>query len=169
MSGPNRSYLKKPVGRPALAGALVLSLMAGAAHADAPIFIVDQTQLPFDLSPANPANSPSSFANSPQNAANSASNLRNTSRLRETSPTGPNAEQNLIFTTDGVVVGYYMRNGRTLNLFDGMGKRVVFRPANRATKSLFSTNGEWCGTVAETNNGFALGLTRKCARFFGLY
>lgn len=151
------------------AAVVVLASGLTPALADAPIFIVDPSTLPFDLSPAHPDNSRANFANSPYNAANSASDLRNTSRLRDTAPTGPKAEHNLIYTTDGTVVGYYMRNGRTLNLFDGYGRRVAYRPANPATKSIFGTNGEWCGTVADTNGGFALGLTKACAARFGLY
>ena len=65
------------------------------------------------------------------------------------------------------MVGYYTRNGGTLNLFDRQGRRVAYRPGGGHTRSLFSPDGRWCGTVADTGGGMAFGLTQACAgRFF---
>ena len=51
-------------------------------------------------------------------------------------------------------------------LFDLNGRRVAYRPA-RGTKSLFGSDGRWCGTVADTGGGVAFGMTQACAgRFF---
>ena len=59
------------------------------------------------------------------------------------------------------------RNGGTLNLFDRQGRRVAYRPGGGHTRSLFSPDGRWCGTVADTGGGMAFGLTQACAgRFF---
>ena len=53
----------------------------------------------------------------------------------------------------------------TLNLFDVTGKRVAYRP--KGSKSLFSNDGRWCGTVADASGGgFAFGVTRGCAGLF---
>ena len=45
--------------------ALILALAAGPALADAPLFLIEQSSLPFDLGPGAPRNQPSRQANSP--------------------------------------------------------------------------------------------------------
>ncbi len=146
--------------------ALILTLCAAAALADAPLFLLDQTRLPFDLGPGAPQNSPAKTANSPNAAANSTASPANRASAYANSPRNPANEKRVIFTADGAVVGYYAPNGSgTLNLFDVTGKRIVYRP--KGSKSLFSSEGRWCGTVADASGGgFAFGLTRDCARLF---
>ena len=146
--------------------ALVLTLIAGPALADAPLFLIDQTQLPFDLGPGAPQNAPSRQENSPNAAANSAASAANRASSYGNSPTNPANEKRVIFVSDGSVVGYYAPNGSgTLNLFDISGKRVAYRP--KGSKSLFSNDGRWCGTVADASGGgFAFGVTRGCAGLF---
>ena len=146
--------------------ALVLTLIAGPAMADAPLFLIDQTQLPFDLGPGAPQNAPSRQANSPNAAANSAASAANRSSSYANSPSNPANEKRVIFIDDGSVVGYYAPNGSgTLNLFDLAGKRVAYRP--KGSKSLFSSDGRWCGTVAAADGGgFAFGIIRNCAGLF---
>ncbi|WP_347266489.1 hypothetical protein [Paracoccus sp. (in: a-proteobacteria)] len=146
--------------------ALILFLCAAPALADAPLFLIDQTSLPFDLSPGAPQNAPSRQANSPNAAANSAANPANGTANRANSPDNPANGQRLIFTADGTVLGYYAPNGSgTLNLFSVSGKRVAYRP--RGSKSLFSSDGRWCGTVADAEaGGFAFGVIRSCAGLF---
>ncbi|RCW78000.1 hypothetical protein [Paracoccus lutimaris] len=146
--------------------ALVLTLIAGPALADAPLFLIDQTQLPFDLGPGAPQNAPSRQENSPNAAANSAASAANRSGSYGNSPANPANEKRVIFTDDGSVVGYYAPNGSgTLNLFDVTGKRVAYRP--KGSKSLFSNDGRWCGTVAAADGGgFAFGIIRSCAGLF---
>ena len=143
-----------------------LALIAGPALADAPIFLIDQTQLPFDLGPGAPQNAPSRQANSPNAAANSAASAANRSTSYANSPANPANEKRVIFTSDGSVVGYYAANGSgTLNLFDVSGKRVAYRP--KGSKSLFSSDGRWCGTVADASGGgFAFGVIRDCGNLF---
>ena len=52
-----------------------------------------------------------------------------------------------------------------VNLFDVTGKRVAYRP--RGSKSLFGSDGRWCGTVADAHGGgFAFGVIRACASLF---
>ena len=146
--------------------ALILSLCAAPAFADAPLFLIDQTQLPFDLGPGAPQNAPSRQANSPNAAANSAASAANRSSSYANSPANPANEKRVIFIDDGSVVGYYAPNGSgTLNLFDLNGKRVAYRP--KGSKSLFSGDGRWCGTVADASGGgFAFGIIRACAKLF---
>lgn len=144
-----------------------LALLGTPALADAPIFVIDQTQLPFDLGPGAPANSPAKQSNSPSAAANSTANAANSSSAHANSPDNPANARRVIFSSDGEAVGYYVPNGSgTLNLFDLSGSRIAFRP--RGTKSLFTNNGEWCGTVADNQGGgLAFGVTRSCGtRFF---
>ena len=146
--------------------ALVLTLIAGPAMADAPLFLIDQTQLPFDLGPGAPQNAPSRQGNSPNAAANSAASAANRSSSYANSPSNPANEKRVIFIDDGSVVGYYAPNGSgTLNLFDLNGKRVAYRP--KGSKSLFSSDGRWCGTVAAADGGgFAFGIIRSCENLF---
>lgn len=154
-----------------LAAVLALALAVTtppSAHADAPMFILDRTQMAFDLGPGHPANNPASPRNNPNAAWNSAGNTANTSAAAENRPTNPENQNRLIFTADGHVLGYYVVNRMgVLNLFDVRGRRVAYRPS-RGTKSLFTSQGEWCGTVAGSRaGGFALGVTRACAAKFG--
>ncbi len=145
---------------------LALAALTGAACpalADAPVFVVDQSRLPFDLGPGAPANSPAAQKNSPSAAANSSASSANSSGSYANSPRNPANEKRVLFTGDGEVVGYYAENGSgTLNVFTLTGKRVFYRPSG--TKSLFSNQGDWCGTVAASQGaGLAFGITRKCA------
>lgn len=146
--------------------ALILALAAAPAAADAPLFLLDQTRLPFDLGPGAPQNQPSRQANSPHAAANSAASSANSGASFANSPRNPENEKRVIFTADGTAVGYYAPNGAgTLNLFTLTGRRVAYRP--RGSKSLFSGDGRWCGTVAEASGGgFAFGVIRACAGLF---
>lgn len=148
---------------------LVLLTVLATAHsaaADAPLIILDQTQLPFDLGPGHPDNKPSKRSNSPHASWNSAGNTANSSSVWGNRPSNPANEKRLIITADGSVLGYYARNaGGVLNLFDVNGRRIAYRPA-RGTRSLFTTNGEWCGTVDGTGQSFVLAVTRSCAARF---
>ena len=52
------------------------------------------------------------------------------------------------------------------NLFDTQGRRIAYRPA-RGTKSLFTVQGAWCGTVdGLRDGGLVLAVTADCARQF---
>ncbi len=140
-----------------------LTALPPAALADAPVFVIDQSQLPFDLGPGAPDNAPSRQANLPSAAGNSAANAANSSASYANSPNNPANAKRVLFTAEGEIMGYYAENGSgTLNVFTASGKRAFYRP--RGTKSLFSNAGEWCGTVAASQgSGFAFGITRACA------
>lgn len=144
-----------------------LALIASPALADAPLVVIQQSQIPFDLGPAHPANKPTRMSNSPNAAWNSAANSANSSSAWVNRPSNPANSDRLIITGDGGVMGYYARNaGGVLNLFDVSGKRIAYRPA-KGTKSLFTTDGQWCGTVdGVRGGGFVLGVTRSCAERF---
>lgn len=145
----------------------IFCCLAAPALADAPLIVLDRTQLPFDVGPGNPANSPSRPGNAPHAAWNSAGNTANSAAAWENRPSNPANEKRLIFTAQGDVLGYYARNaGGVLNLFDVNGRRVAYRPA-RGTQSLFTTAGAWCGTVDGLRDGsFVLAVTPECARQF---
>ncbi|AUH33903.1 hypothetical protein CUV01_11355 [Paracoccus tegillarcae] len=147
--------------------AIASALLAIPAHADAPLIVIEQSQIPFDLGPAHPANKPSRMSNSPNSAWNSAANSANSSSAYENRPSNPANSERLIITGDGGVMGFYSRNaGGVLNLFDVNGRRIAYRPA-KGTRSLFTTDGQWCGTVdGVRGGGFVLGVTRSCAARF---
>ena len=149
--------------RPAI---LALSLLPAGALADAPLVVVDQTQLPFDLGPGHPANSPSRAANQPHATANSAGNTANSPDAWTNRPDNPANESRLIFTSEGDVLGYYAPSALgVLNLFDRTGRRIAYRLA-RGTDSLFTVGGAWCGTVDAVPGGFVLAVTPECAALF---
>lgn len=150
-----------------LAVAAVALPMGGAVRADAPLIILDQTQLPFDLGPGHPANNPARPANSPHAPGNSAGNTANATSVWENRPSNPANEKRLIITADGGVLGYYTTSSLgVLNLFDVNGRRVAYRPAH-GTRSLFTTAGQWCGTVDGGRQSPVLAVTRDCAARFG--
>lgn len=141
-------------------------LLASPAAADAPLIILDQTRLPFDLGPGHPANNPARPSNSPNASWNSAGNTANSRAAWQNRPANPANEQRLIITADGGVLGYYATNaGGVLNLFDVNGRRIAYRPA-KGTRSLFTTSGKWCGTVDGSRQGFVLAVTPGCASQF---
>lgn len=149
---------------------LLMTVLMGAAPvmADAPLIILDRTQLPFDLGPGHPANNPAKPSNSPNASWNSAGNTANSSSTWGNRPSNPANEKRLIITADGGVLGYYAANaGGVLNLFDRNGRRIAYRPVS-GTRSLFTVGGEWCGTVDGGRGGdFVLAVTKGCASRFG--
>lgn len=139
-----------------------LFLCSVPALGDAPLIIVNQTQLPFDLGPGHPAKP----ASAPDATWNSAGNTANSSDVWENRSVNPANEKRLITTADGGVPGYYATNaGGVLNLFDVNRKRVAYRSA-KGTKSLFTTGGAWCGTVDDGRGSLVLAVTRSCAGMF---
>ena len=150
-----------------ISAAIALVLAAGAAGADAPLIVLDQTRLPFDLGPGHPSNNPASPANSPNAAWNSSGNPANAATTWQNRPSNPDNEGRLIITADGGVLGYYARNpGGVLNLFDVTGRRVAYRPAT-GTRSLFTVTGQWCGTVDGRRGDVVLAVTPACAARVG--
>ena len=148
--------------------AVLLLALSTAAAADAPLFIVEPSQLPFDLGPGAPANGPARRSNLPTAPGNSSAAPGNGSGVHANAPDNPanGPDGGRAIWVGDEPVGYYTTNGGTLNLFDLNGRRVAYRPA-RGTRSLFGSDGRWCGTVADTGGGMAFGMTQACAgRFF---
>lgn len=144
--------------------AAVLALTAVPALAGSPLFMLDPTQLPFDLGPGAPLNQPSARGNLPTAPGNSGALPANGARLPGHRPGDPANRPGGANALDlnGVPAGYVTRNGGTLNLFDPTGRRVAYRPAG-GTRAVFSADGAWCGTVADlAGGGQAVGLTKKC-------
>ena len=113
-----------------LSAVIALVLAASTARADAPLIVLDQTRLPFDLGPGHPSNNPASPANSPNAAGNSSGNPANAGSTWQNRPSNPDNEGRLIITADGGVLGYYAPNaGGVLNLFDVTGRRIAYRLA----------------------------------------
>jgi len=159
----------KDSSRSALIAALLFVIPALPALADAPLFIVDQSQMPFDLGPGAPANQPSRQGNLPSAPGNSSGAPGNGTGVRANAPDNPDngPDGGRAIWAGDEAVGYYRTNGGTLNLFNSRGRRVAYRPGGGHTRSLFSPEGRWCGTVADTGGGMAFGMTQDCAgRFF---
>ncbi|PZO64986.1 MAG: hypothetical protein DI498_10185 [Paracoccus denitrificans] len=155
------------IARAPVAVGLAFLTLTGAAWADAGIFVVDPASMPFDLGPGAPQNQASRRSNLPSAPGNSSAMPGNSSRTRANAPDNPlNApDGGRAIVLEGLVVGYYTQNSGTLNLFSPAGTRLAYRP--KGTKSLFTAQGAWCGTVAATSGGgFAFGMTESCARRF---
>ena len=101
----------------ALALLLPGAILPGVAVADAPLFIVDPSQMPFDLGPGAPANQPSRMSNSPSAAGNSSGAPGNGSGIRSNAPDNPanGPDGGRAIWADGEPVGYYTTNGGTLS------------------------------------------------------
>ncbi|MDN3711813.1 hypothetical protein QWZ10_08190 [Paracoccus cavernae] len=123
-------------------GLAALLAMSGAALADAPVFVIDQSQLPFDLGPGAPENAPARQSNLPSAAGNSSANAANSSAAYANSPNNPANSKRVLFTAEGEVVGYYAENGSgTLNVFTATGKRAFTGRAGRKACSPTPANG----------------------------
>lgn len=159
--------MKNP-SRSGLLAALLSAALGFPAGADAPMFIVEASKMPFDLGPGAPANQPSRRQNLPSAPGNSSRAPGNGSGIRANAPDNPanGPEGGRAIWAGDEPVGYYTTNGGTLNLFDARGRRVAYRPGGGHTRSLFSPDGRWCGTVAETGGGIAFGMTQDCAGQF---
>ena len=72
------------------AALLIAALLAApAARGDAPLFIVEPSQMPFDLGPGAPANQPARAANLPTAAGNSSGAPGNSSTTHANAPDNP--------------------------------------------------------------------------------
>lgn len=123
---------------------LVLSLLAApvlpaTALADAPLFIVEPSQMPFDLGPGAPPASRRGpgTCRTPRQQRRRARQRLGHPRQRPDNPSNLPGGGRTIWAGDEPI-GYYTRNGGTLNLFDRRGRRIAYRPGGGRTKSLFS-------------------------------
>ncbi|WP_209837516.1 hypothetical protein, partial [Rubellimicrobium aerolatum] len=135
------------------------------AYADILAVIVDESRLPYDLSPSKYENSPSKYENSASKYENSESKYSNSPSKYENSASkyenGPNGERR-VYTNDGRVLGYYVfSEDGILNFFSYESRRVAYLPAGGHTQSIFSNTG-WCGIIVEDQNQLVLGLSQEC-------
>jgi len=140
---------------------------AGSALADLPVFQIDESSLPYNLSPSNYDNSPSNYGNSisnydnsPSNYDNSESNYSNSASNYENSRNG---SRRLIFKDGGSLKfsGYYVSasNGVT-NFFSPSGKRMFYNP--KKGRGIFGgRDGTFCGVLARVDGEFSLALTER--------
>ena len=147
---------------------LLLALIgaASSAHAsDIPISIVDESSLPFALSPSNFENSPNNFGNSISNfensdttSANSESNFKNSPSNAKNKSGG---SSRLIYVAHGMpkYVGYYvLSNTGVTNFFSPSGNRIFYNPKKGA--AIFGgRDGSFCGALVRANGQLRLELT----------
>jgi hypothetical protein len=140
--------------------------LAHSASADLSLIVVDESQLPHELSGSRYENSSSNYANSASNYDNSGSNYSNSESNYENSASnsanGANGDRRLI-SSENEFMGYYVfsSNG-VINFFNASGKRIAYKPYNADTKSVFTSSGDWCGTLGNSNNELALGVSESC-------
>ena len=146
---------------------IAVSVFAGGALADLPVVQIDESSLPYSLSPSNYDNSSSNYDNSISNYDNSSSNYDNSESNYNNSASnyanGRNGSHRLIFNDDGALkfAGYYVlaSNGVT-NFFSASGKRMFYSP--KKGRAVFGGNdGAFCGVLARVDGKFSLGLTQR--------
>jgi hypothetical protein len=153
---------------------LVMSTPQWAAAADLPIVSVEESSLPYGLSPNNYDNSPSNYNNSISNYDNSPSNYDNSESNYDNSATnldnGRSGDRRLIYM-DGSTprfAGYFVRasNGVT-NFFSPSGLRIFYNP--KKGRGIYGgKDGSFCGVFARVDGKFSLALTENGLKLFFL-
>lgn len=147
--------------------ALVASLIAGSALADLPVAPIDESSLPYGLSPSNYDNSPSNYDNSITNYDNSPSNYDNSESNYNNSASnydsGRSGNRPLMYEDGGSLkfAGYYVpaSNGVT-NFFSPSGKRMFYNP--KKGRAVFGErDGSFCGVLARVDGKYSLALTER--------
>ena len=150
-------------------GTSVLSIcafLANPSFADLNVIVIDEGSLPYELSPSRYENSPSKYENSSSKYENSSSKYENSESRYENSSlkydNGPSGNRRLI-TTENEFLGYYVfADSGVLNFFNTAGKRISYRPSNPDTKSVFTVDGDWCGSIGKNQGALVLGITENC-------
>ncbi len=149
---------------------LVASAAAGVAMADLPVVEINESSLPYNLSPSNYNNSPSNYDNSISNYDNSSSNYDNSESNYSNSASNydnsRNGKRRLIFKDGSSLkfAGYYVQasNGVT-NFFSPSGKRMFYNP--KKSRAVFGgKDGTFCGVLARVDGEFSLALTERGMR-----
>jgi hypothetical protein len=137
--------------------------MGYTALADLPVTVIDESGLPYSLSPSNYKNSSANYNNAISNYANASSNYDNSEANYSNSSAnydnGPNGKRRLIYNQR--FVGYYVpaKNGTT-NFFSPSGKRIFYNPKDGS--GIFSaSDGTFCGVLARVDSKFSLALTEN--------
>lgn len=145
---------------------IILALLfSPLAHADLKVAFINESMLPYDLSPNNYDNSSNNYDNSinnydnsPNNYANSESNYENSSSNFNNGVNG----YNRLLVKDGSKlyrVGYFVKaeNGVT-NFFSSTGKRIFYSP-KKSVGIFHGTKGFFCGVLARVASEYQLALT----------
>ena len=149
---------------------LAASLVCGSALADLPVALIDESSLPYNLSPSNYDNSPSNYDNSISNYDNSPSNYDNSESNYDNSASnydnGRNGDRRLVYKDGGSLkfAGYYVaaKNGTT-NFYSPRGKRMFYNPKKGA--GIFAgKDGTFCGVLARVKGELSLALTERGAK-----
>jgi len=147
--------------------AVALFLASGIAFADLPVASIDESSLPYGLSPSNYDNSPSNYDNSISNYDNSPSNYDNSESNYNNSASnfdnGRSGSKRLILKDGGTpkFAGYYVfaSNGVT-NFFSPSGKRMFYNP--KKGRAVFGgRDGSFCGVLARVDGEYSLALTER--------
>jgi len=146
---------------------LAASLVCSSAIADLPVARIDESSLPYHLSPSSFDNSPSNYDNSISNYDNSLSNYDNSESNYDNSfsnyDNGRNGDRRLIYKYGGSLqfAGYYVaaKNGIT-NFYSPRGKRMFYKP--KKGRGIFGgKDGSFCGVLAQINGELSLALTER--------
>lgn len=142
-------------------------LFAPLAHADLMVSFIDESKLPYNLSPNNYDNSQSNYDNSVSNYDNSPSNYDNSESNYDNSSSnydnGPNGDNRLLMKEGSKLyrIGYYVRAGNGVtNFFSTSGKRVFFNP-KKGVGIFNGKEGFFCGVLAKVDNEYQLVLTEE--------
>lgn len=146
---------------------IIFLLLPVIANADLVLIFVDESSLPYDLSPRNYDNSPRNYDNSVRNYDNSIRNYSNSPRNYDNShrnyDNGKSGKRRLLIEkNDGLYfAGYYVwSDGGIQNFFSTNGERIFYSPPK--TGAIFdSENGEFCGTLANLKGEDVLAITEK--------
>lgn len=146
---------------------ITASLVCGAALADLPIALIDESSLPYSLSPSNYENSPSNYDNSISNYDNSPNNYDNSENNYDNSASnydnGRGGDRRLIYKDGSALkfAGYYVaaKNGIT-NFFSPQGKRMFYNP-QKGLGIYGGKDGIFCGVLAKVDGKLSLALTER--------
>lgn len=138
--------------------------------ADLPVVMIEESGLPYDLSPSNYDNSPSNYDNSISNYDNSPSNYDNSESNYDNSASnydnGRNGTRRLVYKDGSSLkfIGYYVlaKNGTT-NFFSPRGKRMFYNP-KKGLAIFGGKDGTFCGVLARIKGDFSLALTEHGAK-----
>ena len=101
-------------------------------YADIKIILIDDSGLPYSLSPSKYSNSPSKYSNSPSKYSNSESKYSNSPSKYSNSPSkysnGPSGKNRLLADNNRYVGYYVFTDDDIINFFNSDGERIAFNP-----------------------------------------
>jgi hypothetical protein len=140
-------------------------LVSPLAHADLMVSFINESSLPWNLSPNNYENSPDNYDNSVNNYENSDNNYNNSESNYGNSSSnydnGANGGNRLLVKEGSKLhrVGYYVQSDDGVtNFFSASGKRVFYNP--KSGVGVFQgKKGFFCGALARIESAYKLVLT----------